>query len=499
MALEDRGELPPRWQVTAVDSGVRLSWRSAVTIPSLAARVEFRLGAKLLGYPGLAADGRTLLLDLASVPAGDLGRLAVWRSGVRLDVAQPAERAAGSAETPAMTGRRRLLDVDPGEPGRWKVRTSDYALPDIRVPDFRVPVEVRGHVVAPVSAPGARPLVVLLHGAHSTCYVAETKSLDTIWPCPAGATEVPNHLGYRYLQRLLASQGYVTVSLSANGVNGQEFDLAAEDWGMTQRSALVRFHLRRWAAWSAGQGQFGERWVGRVDMQRVLLVGHSRGGEGVARAAIDTPADAPWKVAGQVLLAPTAFGLQQAPYVPTISVLPYCDGDVVWLSGQLQVDLGRDVVRDPALRSAVMVMGANHNFFNTEWTPGVSSTIGGDDAVDAGPCRAQAAGRLKSGEQRAVGKAFVAGAARLLLRGDESVLPLYDGSWARVRSTGRAETLSSALGGRRHMMRPGLDGSAIGSRGAVVQLCQGRVMDRIHGSAVVRARSTKRRTGFRQA
>jgi pimeloyl-ACP methyl ester carboxylesterase len=205
--------------------------------------------------------------------------------------------------------------------------------------------------------------------------------LDTIWPCPAGATEVPNHLGYQYLQRLLASQGYVTVSLSANGVNGQEFDLAAEDSGMTQRSALVRFHLRRWAAWAAGGGQFGERWGGRVDMQRVLLVGHSRGGEGVARAAIDTPAGAPWRVAGQVLLAPTAFGLQQAPYVPTISVLPYCDGDVVWLSGQLQVDLGRDVVRDPALRSAVLVMGANHNFFNTEWTPRLSSTIGGDDAV----------------------------------------------------------------------------------------------------------------------
>ena len=42
----------------------------------------------------------------------------------------------------------------------------------------------------------------------------------------------------------------------------------------------------------------------QVDLSRVVLVGHSRGGEGVNRASIQIPLDAPYRIVGQVLLAP---------------------------------------------------------------------------------------------------------------------------------------------------------------------------------------------------
>jgi hypothetical protein len=51
--------------------------------------------------------------------------------------------------------------------------------------------------------------------------------------------------------------------------------------------------------------------------------------------------------------------------------LGYCDGDVSDLEGQVFTDYSRDLGQhDTALHSSVMMMGADHNFFNTEWTPG---------------------------------------------------------------------------------------------------------------------------------
>ena len=39
----------------------------------------------------------------------------------------------------------------------------------------------------------------------------------------------------------------MTVSISANGINGQDF--RADDGGAQARSSLVRQHLARWADW----------------------------------------------------------------------------------------------------------------------------------------------------------------------------------------------------------------------------------------------------------
>ena len=129
---------------------------------------------------------------------------------------------------------------------------------------------------------------LFLHGRHSTCYRGGPDGeASGDWPCFPGWRPVPSHTGYRYIADALASQGYLVVSISANGINGQ--DGMFEDGGSSARSELVRHHLAQWAEWSAHGGDpWGGRFHGRVDLGEIVLVGHSRGGEGVERATIDS-------------------------------------------------------------------------------------------------------------------------------------------------------------------------------------------------------------------
>ena len=144
-----------------------------------------------------------------------------------------------------------------------------------------------GHVVEPEDPDPTNPLVVFLHGNHSICYEDPdgSGSGDGYWPCPEGTSPIPSHLGYRYVQRLLASQGYVTLSISANGVNAQG---DGADGGSQARAVLIRKHLARWSQWVDG-GTYV------ADLDNVILVGHSRGGEGASRAGSNIPLRRPMR------------------------------------------------------------------------------------------------------------------------------------------------------------------------------------------------------------
>ena len=56
--------------------------------------------------------------------------------------------------------------------------------------------------------------------------------------------EIPSHLGYDYIQQVLASQGFATVSVRVNGINAQDFRLS--DGGADARAQIVQEHLRHW-------------------------------------------------------------------------------------------------------------------------------------------------------------------------------------------------------------------------------------------------------------
>lgn len=453
--------LPPDWSITGEGSARKLVWRSDERVPMGDARVEFYAGDRLLGRPAPAKDGRTFRLGLDGVPLDSVQDLQVRAAGRRLDTPDTSSGARSPVTVPQ---RLPANPVDPGKPGTYRTATGEYDLTPVRLPGLAEPVETRAVVVAPKDADGRRPLALFLHGRHFTCYTPQGE-ITGDWPCAAGAKPVPSHRGYLRDQRLLASQGYVTVSISANGINGQ--DWRAEDGGAQARSSLVRQHLARWADWSArpGTAPAAVRQAPRADLSRVLLVGHSRGGEGVNRAAMDSlyppPADQDgyhgpvrWRIRGNVLIGPTIFGQNPVPDVPSMTILPGCDGDVSDLQGEVYVDGTRRVSRGAALHSAVYMVGANHNFFNSEWTPGQAEAPADDDFWhdEEQPdrvCSPGARTRLTADQQHKAGATYIAAAARLFVAGDDRVRPLLDGSGRRAPSADPAHVLTHAVGARR--------------------------------------------------
>ncbi|GHJ29708.1 hypothetical protein TPA0910_41410 [Streptomyces hygroscopicus subsp. sporocinereus] len=457
--------LPPGWRIDGEGGARELVWRAPKAVPMGDARVEFRTGDRLLGVPEPARDGRTFRLVLGTTRPERLTALRVTAAGRRLDAAADDTPRSGS-RVAGMPAQAPANGVDPGKPGSYRTVTGEYDLAPVRLPGFDTPVEMTAEVVAPKGATGSRPLALFLHGRHDTCYKPGSEDGVTgDWPCADGSKPIPSHLGYLRDQRLLASQGYVTVSISANGINAQDWQ--AEDAGAQARSSLVRQHLAHWADWAAHRSSAPAvvRKAAKADLSRVLLVGHSRGGEGVNRAAMDSLYPPPaaedgyrgpvrWKVRGTVLIGPTIFGQNPVADVPSVTLLPGCDGDVSDLQGENFVDGTRGISRGTALHSAVYLVGANHNYFNSEWTPGEAAAPAtddfGTDPEQPDPvCAPGAATRLTAAQQHKAGATYIAAAARLFLARDDRVRPLLDGSGKRAPSADPARVLTHAVGGRR--------------------------------------------------
>jgi len=473
VAAHDSTGTVGRWKVAASGAGgYRVTWTSPTRLRYADARPEIVVDGRWAGPARLSADGRRVSVVVATTARPTAADFDVLLGGRVLD-----QRASRSPDRAPYKRPAHLKDLteDPGIPGFHGISTSDYALDPVKLPDIPELAEMVGHVVAPTDATDSSPLVLFLHGRHEPCYLPEEGAKATsvpivkapkAWKCPGKQLPVPSYLGYDYVQRLLASQGYVTVSISADAINALDYNAA--DGGAAARAALIRRHLEQWAQFVAHGDQ-------SADLDNVILVGHSRGGEGANRASLNLPTDEGFTVTGQVLLGPTDFGFQAAPLMPTVTVLPYCDGDVADLRGQNFTDDGRDLGLGLAFHSSILVMGANHNFFNTEWTPGISAAPSFDDWF--GPktkaCGVDNPGRLSAAQQRKVGKTYIAGAVHLFADDDQDVLPMFDGSPVSVPSAGNADVRSHAIGGGLDIRRPGIDASVGDTSGASLRLCNG--------------------------
>ena len=215
---------------------------------------------------------------------------------------------------------------------------------------------------------GPFPFVLMLHGNHGNCrdtptadddYCITSNSHDCGDP---GGVATPNAEGYVYLLESLAAQGFVVASISANALN-------CRDDFILERSALIAEHLRRWAGWSSGNAApFGGTFTGALDLGRVGLMGHSRGGDAIAHVHEVLAQDpiAGLEVRSLFAVAPTDYHDASIPNADLAVLLPSCDGDVAPLSGKNHYDRSIDF-DDGARRAQVFYIGGNHNYFNTEW------------------------------------------------------------------------------------------------------------------------------------
>ena len=377
-------------------------------------------------------------------------------AGMLLGSLLPTTGAHADAESGALA----RSSVEPAANGPWGHRR--FAIDRGNIVDIGAPhrAEFTSEATLPTSTrgnsgktnsgktqTGRRPLLVFLHGAHPTCYSATDN--DTIWPCAPGYEPIPSYWGYRYLADRMASQGFASVSISANGVNGQEDSFS--DGGTTARAQLVDLHLRAIRRSAKGESdRYPRRFAQSVDLSQVMVIGHSRGAAGVAQAGAQAAQEQrSYRIRAAVSLAGTTQVKQAVPGLPIVAVLPQCDGDVIDLEGQLFVDVGARIPGDTALRSAIWVPGGNHNFLNTQWTPGRSVAFAWNDAAklndEPGPCHQNH--RINSAQERRIAQSYVAATARLYLAGDQQMLQFLDGSAIRPGDVGRVATRSSATGG----------------------------------------------------
>lgn len=336
-------------------------------------------------------------------------------------------RAAGGGPAPAAVAL-----PDPAAPGPYAVTASEYqAGPTVLVDPKGIayPGEIHGIAHYPSTGTGPFPLVVYLHGNHGTCRIASADAVG--YPCPATPVSgpIPNHRGYDYLGQNLASHGYVTVSIDANAVNTYN---VAGDRGANERAQLIARTLDHVAGLNAGTAvdlaAMGTALRNRVDLSRIGMMGHSRGGEGVSVFITynETRTDGPrYKVSAVLALAGTDYNLPRTSGVHFATLLPLCDGDVYDLQAAFAWDRHRlDPQAAPFARVQFTVAGTNHNFYNTTWTGDDFST-----SPTAGRCSSAAPGsvRISATDTRRVGLALVNGFLRRYAGGEAAFDPLMTG------------------------------------------------------------------------
>ena len=331
---------------------------------------------------------------------------------------------------------------DPSGTGPDAVSTRNVKIAGVIIPHVTYPVDIWAQIWYPTDlSKGPFPLVLVLHGNHGVCRLPGTT--DDVCPadppnCPVGYVQTPNHLGYTYFTARLASWGYIVASINANAIN-------CRDYAIDDRGRLIQEHLRRWVTWNSPGGgpPLGTLFSGKVDLGKISLIGHSRGGEGV-RAGYDY-----WRAEGDPTgidipaifeIAPTDFG------VPTLFndfnvnfsvTLPGCDGDVSDNEGMRAYDRAQAKPESifPSPKAQQFVWGACHNFFNSQWSFDDANCYGPDQAPIGRPTQQQ------------IGRVYFMGFVRTFIGGEDfkdlftrdqppppSVKTIIDNAYAESRS-----------------------------------------------------------------
>jgi large repetitive protein len=277
------------------------------------------------------------------------------------DLPDPLDRGT---YTPATIQETKLGLVDLQEP------SSAGGAPTAATVAAPETFQVRGSLYYPADRAEPSPLLVLVHGNHPSCDAGTDNAAASC------AQFKRNEAGYAYLGENLATWGYTTFSVSQDQLMLRQDNPKGK--GMHQRRKLIAATLDALSAANEPGGlpvdddtTIGTTLVGRLDLTRIGLMGHSRGGDAVTsfidynRIRTDGPR---YPLRGVISLAPVDYE-RKAPYgTPYMSILPWCDGDVSNLQGARFFERSQYVNGDdPFPRVQSSQLGANHNWYNTVW------------------------------------------------------------------------------------------------------------------------------------
>lgn len=351
---------------------------------------------------------------------------------------QPLRLARDDSGT--VLGRQLLTAPHPAERGPFPVQTLFYGSgTDRRRAEFRDSVSIRTGTVdgskmasAPTPALGRErkeywgfgfdtmpingrvwypegdgpfPLVLVVHGNHNMRDFSDP--------------------GYAYLGTLLASRGYIVVSVDMNFLNG---NIRGEN---DARGWMLLKHLEAWRQFTDSVGGPLHH---KADLGRIALMGHSRGGEAVAVAGLFNrlshyPDDATltfdfgFGIRSLVAIAPVDGQYEPVGQSTPLSNVNYLvvhgshDGDVSIFSGLRQYERVRFTDGGSWFKAAVYMYRANHGQWNTVW-----------GSRDAGPRSARfldLRGLIPAEEQRRFLEVYVGAFLDATLRGRDEYLPIF--------------------------------------------------------------------------
>ena len=239
-----------------------------------------------------------------------------------------------------------------------KLRTSFFGFDQSALP-------LNARVWYPKNQDTLAPLVLIVHGNH----LAQDYSDG----------------GYAYLAERLASKGYIVASVDENFINSSITDLDMFGGGLKEengvRGWLLLKHLENWRKWNQDPAS---AFYHKVDIDRIAIIGHSRGGEAVGHAALFNklpcfPDDANEKfnfnfnIRAVIAIAPV-----DGQYKPAAILAPLKDVNYFVFHGSHDMDMAsygglatyKRVQYSPeftGFKAGLYIGSANHGQFNTGW------------------------------------------------------------------------------------------------------------------------------------
>nr|WP_288935569.1 hypothetical protein [uncultured Allomuricauda sp.] len=254
---------------------------------------------------------------------------------------------------------------------------------------------------------GPFPMVMMVHGNHSMLDYSDG--------------------GYAYLGKVLASRGILGVSVDENFINGHwSGDFMGKE--MPTRGWLLLKHLEQWKKWNEDSSS---DLVGKVDLDNIILVGHSRGGEAVSIAAAfntldrfpdngNEKFDFGFGIKGVITIAPTDYRYKREISLNDINYLSIqgaYDSDETSFWGMRPYHRLKFSENFEGFKAGLYMNHANHGQFNSTW--------GRSDFGAPMKWLLNLKPLVMGEEQRQVAKVYVSAFAEAVFKGSKVYQPMF--------------------------------------------------------------------------